>query len=210
MEIPIADFGGYAIDPPIVVGAEPWARPARPALRRAEPETSQATIVGDTAAAFGPSTDAAGASARRRRRARSRPAPCRCSPRAPVVSPRSSPDEPAAGDRHRHQLRALDRRRGSGGRGPSRHRRREGDDATRPGTRRDRDARPRGDRPHHRRAQGDARHRLQPRRHRRACHRHRGGAPREQRRRVRRAHARARRASTSRSSRPRKRAGSSG
>jgi CHAD domain-containing protein len=33
IEIPIADFGGFAIDPPIVVGAEPWAqgRPERPA-----------------------------------------------------------------------------------------------------------------------------------------------------------------------------------
>jgi len=26
VEIPIADFGGFAIDPPIVVGAEPWAQ----------------------------------------------------------------------------------------------------------------------------------------------------------------------------------------
>ncbi len=55
MEIPIADFGGFAIDPPIVVGAEPWA--GRPTgAPSAEPETSQATIVDDTAAAFASST----------------------------------------------------------------------------------------------------------------------------------------------------------
>jgi len=36
VEIPIADFGGYAIEPPIVVGAEPWA--VQPPVEPSEPE----------------------------------------------------------------------------------------------------------------------------------------------------------------------------
>jgi CHAD domain-containing protein len=39
LEIPIADFGGYAIDPPIVVGAEPWAV-ARPTMPPVETEAA--------------------------------------------------------------------------------------------------------------------------------------------------------------------------
>ncbi len=43
IEIPIADFGGYAIDPPIVVGAEPWAVPTpRPIVSEPIPQAADA------------------------------------------------------------------------------------------------------------------------------------------------------------------------
>ena len=64
MEIPIADFGGFAIDPPIVVGAEPWA--GRPTGEPSgEPDTSQATVVDDGAGVLSASTTV-GAATRRR------------------------------------------------------------------------------------------------------------------------------------------------
>jgi CHAD domain-containing protein len=60
MEIPIADFGGFAIDPPIVVGAEPWA--GRPTgVPSVEPDTSQATVVDNAAGALSASTTGGGA-----------------------------------------------------------------------------------------------------------------------------------------------------
>ncbi len=59
MEIPIADFGGFAIDPPIVVGAEPWA--GRPTGEPSgEPDTSQATVVDDGAGVLSASTTVGG------------------------------------------------------------------------------------------------------------------------------------------------------
>jgi hypothetical protein len=46
LEIPIADFGGFAIDPPIVVGAEPWAavRPTMPTAPTERPADADALV----------------------------------------------------------------------------------------------------------------------------------------------------------------------
>ncbi|MEI7813224.1 MAG: hypothetical protein WCJ13_00345 [Coriobacteriia bacterium] len=59
LEIPIADFGGFAIEPPIVVGAEPWAlRPrVEPSEPVAEPEPEPPALAPVTS---GPAEEPAG------------------------------------------------------------------------------------------------------------------------------------------------------
>jgi CHAD domain-containing protein len=60
LEIPIADFGGFAINPPIVIGAEPWAeaRSTEPVATPAATSRPDATVTPAAAAPVLPAPEA--------------------------------------------------------------------------------------------------------------------------------------------------------